>query len=41
MTGTGSCFYLLSKDLNNLQQLARKVDKSLDKWVVKTLNYAY
>ncbi|MBK2278422.1 4-(cytidine 5'-diphospho)-2-C-methyl-D-erythritol kinase [Francisella philomiragia] len=41
MTGTGSCFYLLSKDLNKLQQLARKVDKSLDKWVVKTLNYAY
>ncbi|MED7820279.1 MULTISPECIES: 4-(cytidine 5'-diphospho)-2-C-methyl-D-erythritol kinase [unclassified Francisella] len=41
MTGTGSCFYLLSQDEDKLQQLARKIDKSLDKWVVKTLNYAY
>ncbi|AIT09722.1 4-diphosphocytidyl-2C-methyl-D-erythritol kinase [Candidatus Francisella endociliophora] len=41
MTGTGSCFYLLSKDKAKLQQLARKVDKSLDKWLVKTLEYAY
>ena len=41
MTGTGSCFYLLSKDEDKLQQLARKVDKFLDKWVVKTLNYTY
>ncbi|ASG67234.1 4-diphosphocytidyl-2-C-methyl-D-erythritol kinase [Francisella halioticida] len=41
MTGTGSCFYLLSQDEDKLQQLARKIDKSLDKWVVKTLEYAY
>lgn len=41
MTGTGSCFYLLSNNINKLQQLARKFDKPLDKWVVKTLNYAY
>ncbi|WP_150467170.1 4-(cytidine 5'-diphospho)-2-C-methyl-D-erythritol kinase [Francisella sp. SYW-9] len=41
MTGTGSCFYLLSQDEDKLQQLARKIDKPLDKWVVKTLNYAY
>lgn len=41
MTGTGSCFYLLSQNEDKLQQLARKVDKSLDKWVVKTLNYGY
>ncbi|GAB4221769.1 MAG: 4-(cytidine 5'-diphospho)-2-C-methyl-D-erythritol kinase [Francisella sp.] len=41
MTGTGSCFYLLSQDFNKLQQIARKFDKSIDKWVVKTLNYTY
>lgn len=41
MTGTGSCFYLLSQNGDKLQQLARKIDKSLDKWVVKTLNYGY
>ncbi|MED7789111.1 4-(cytidine 5'-diphospho)-2-C-methyl-D-erythritol kinase [Francisella sp. 19X1-34] len=41
MTGTGSCFYLLSQDKDKLQQLARKIDKPLDKWVLKTLNYAY
>ncbi|API85969.1 4-(cytidine 5'-diphospho)-2-C-methyl-D-erythritol kinase [Francisella uliginis] len=41
MTGTGSCFYLLSQNKDKLQQLARKVDKCLDKWVVKTLNYGY
>ena len=41
MTGTGSCFYLLSTDKNKLEQLARKIDKSLDKWLVRTLNYVY
>jgi 4-diphosphocytidyl-2-C-methyl-D-erythritol kinase len=41
MTGTGSCFYLLSSDQDKLQQVARKIDKSLDKWMLKTLNYAY
>ena len=41
MTGTGSCFYLLSMDKNKLEQLARKIDKSLDKWLVRTLNYVY
>ena len=39
MTGTGSCFYLLSVDKNKLEQLARKINKPLDKWLVKTLNY--
>ncbi|EDZ90273.1 4-(cytidine 5'-diphospho)-2-C-methyl-D-erythritol kinase [Francisella tularensis] len=41
MTGTGSCFYLLSADKNKLEQLARKINKPLDKWLVKTLNYVY
>lgn len=41
MTGTGSCFYLLDDDKEKLQQLARKIDKSLDKWLVKTVNYAH
>lgn len=41
MTGTGSCFYLLSSNKEMLQQLARKIDKTLDKWLVKTLEYAY
>lgn len=41
MTGTGSCFYLLSSDRYKLEYLARKIDKSLDKWLVKTLEYAY
>ena len=41
MTGTGSCFYLLSTDKNKLEQIGRKIDKSLDKWLVRTLNYVY
>jgi len=41
MTGTGSCFYLLSDDKSYLEKLATKIDKSLDKWLVKTLNYVY
>ncbi|MDE4942833.1 4-(cytidine 5'-diphospho)-2-C-methyl-D-erythritol kinase, partial [Francisella tularensis subsp. holarctica] len=41
MTGTGSCFYLLSADKNKLEQLTRKINKPLDKWLVKTLNYVY
>lgn len=41
MTGTGSCFYLLSSDKEKLQQLTIKIDKTLDKWLVKTLEYAY
>ena len=41
MTGTGSCFYLLSKDRVKLEKIATKIDKSLDKWLVKTLNYVY
>ena len=41
MTGTGSCFYLLSKDRSLLEKVATKIDKSLDKWLVKTLNYVY
>ena len=40
MTGTGSCFYLLSDDKAKLERLTAKIDKSLDKWMVKTLNYA-
>ena len=41
MTGTGSCFYLLSDDKAYLEQIATKVDKYLDKWLVKILNYVY
>jgi 4-diphosphocytidyl-2-C-methyl-D-erythritol kinase len=41
MTGTGSCFYLLSKDRHILEKVATKIDKLLDKWLVKTLNYVY
>jgi len=41
MTGTGSCFYLLSDDKQYLQKIATKIDKTLDKWLVKTLNYVY
>ncbi|QIV95326.1 4-diphosphocytidyl-2-C-methyl-D-erythritol kinase [Allofrancisella inopinata] len=41
MTGTGSCFYLFSDDKARLQQLATKINKPLDKWLVKTLNYVY
>ena len=41
MTGTGSCFYLLSDDKQYLEKIATKIDKSLDKWLVKTLNYVY
>ncbi|AXA32978.1 4-(cytidine 5'-diphospho)-2-C-methyl-D-erythritol kinase [Francisella adeliensis] len=41
MTGTGSCFYLLSDDKTYLEEVATKIDKSLDKWIVKTLNYVY
>ena len=41
MSGTGSCFYLLSQNEEELLILARKIDKSLDKWVVRTLNLAY
>lgn len=41
MTGTGSCFYLLSDDKSYLKKVAAKIDKTLDKWLVKTLNYAY
>jgi 4-diphosphocytidyl-2-C-methyl-D-erythritol kinase len=41
MTGTGSCFYLLSDDRACLEKIATKIDKSLDKWLVKTLNYVY
>ncbi len=40
MTGTGSCFFALSEDRALLEKVARKMDNSLDKWVVKTLNYA-
>ncbi len=41
MTGTGSCFYLLSVDKGYLEEVATKIDKSIDKWLVKTLNYVY
>ena len=41
MTGTGSCFYLLSDDRAYLEKIATKVDKTLDKWLVKTLNYIH
>ena len=40
MTGTGSCFFALSEDRALLEKVARKMNNSLDKWVVKTLNYA-
>ncbi|MDE4982501.1 4-(cytidine 5'-diphospho)-2-C-methyl-D-erythritol kinase, partial [Francisella tularensis subsp. holarctica] len=29
MTGTGSCFYLLSADKNKLEKLTRKINKPL------------
>ncbi len=41
MTGTGSCFYLLSDNKSYLEEVVTKIDKSLDKWLVKTLNYVY
>lgn len=41
MTGTGSCFYLMSSDKSKLLKLMANIDKSLDKWLVKTLNYVY
>lgn len=41
MTGTGSCFYLLSENADYIQEVYKKTNKSLDKWLVKTLNYVY
>ncbi|MFC4892276.1 4-(cytidine 5'-diphospho)-2-C-methyl-D-erythritol kinase [Pseudofrancisella aestuarii] len=41
MTGTGSCFYVLSDNKYQLEKVATKIDKDLDKWLVKTLNYVY
>ena len=38
MTGTGPCFYLLSDDRKYLEEIATKINKSLDKWLFKTLN---
>jgi len=38
MTGTGSCFFALSENLSQLQKVAMKMDKGLDKWVLKTVN---
>lgn len=40
LTGSGSCFYLLNPDYNRLLQNQRKLEKSVDSWIVKTLNFA-
>ena len=40
LTGTGACFYLLSKDYNLLLQNKKKLKKGVDSWIVKTLNFA-
>ena len=39
LTGTGACFYLLSKDYNLLLQNQKKLKKDVDSWIVKTLNF--
>ena len=40
LTGSGSCFYLLSLDYKRLLQNQIKLEKSVDSWIVKTLNFA-
>lgn len=40
LTGTGACFYLLSTDCNHLLQNQKKLEKGVDSWIVKTLNFA-
>ncbi|WP_119329515.1 4-(cytidine 5'-diphospho)-2-C-methyl-D-erythritol kinase [Cysteiniphilum halobium] len=40
LTGTGACFYLLSTDYNHLLQNQKKLEKDIDSWIVKTLNFA-
>ncbi|WP_411954550.1 4-(cytidine 5'-diphospho)-2-C-methyl-D-erythritol kinase [Cysteiniphilum sp. JM-1] len=40
LTGSGACFYLLSTDYNQLLQNQKKLEKDVDSWIVKTLNFA-
>ncbi|WP_440617166.1 4-(cytidine 5'-diphospho)-2-C-methyl-D-erythritol kinase [Cysteiniphilum sp. 6C5] len=40
LTGTGACFYLLSTDYHQLLQNQKKLEKDVDSWIVKTLNFA-
>lgn len=38
LTGTGSCFYILSENPNFLSKIQKKLGKNIDSWIVKTLN---
>ncbi len=40
LTGTGACFYLLSTDFDKLLINQKKLEKGVDSWIVKTLNFA-
>ena len=40
LTGSGSCFYFLNSNYDRLLQNKRKLEKSVDSWIVKTLNSA-
>lgn len=39
LTGTGSCFYILSKNLEKLKENQKNLVKEVDSWIVKTLNF--
>ena len=40
LTGTGACFFLLSDTQQYLQKIQKKINKSVDSWLVKTINLA-
>ena len=40
MTGTGSCFFLLNRNIERLRQNQKKLEKAVDSWIVKTLNFS-
>ena len=39
LTGSGSCFYLLNPNIKVLLKNQSKLEKSVDSWIVKTLNF--
>ena len=41
LTGTGACFYTLSDNKFKLEEIAKKINKKLDKYIVKTVNYTH
>ncbi|MFZ9035691.1 MAG: 4-(cytidine 5'-diphospho)-2-C-methyl-D-erythritol kinase [Francisellaceae bacterium] len=40
LSGTGSSFYLLGSDIERLRENQKKLQKHVDSWIVKTVNFA-